>query len=56
MPDVSSYLIAASVENGTLEEDLPYLEGDALVLLIVGRYDIRHLRSMIEASHLVYGR
>ncbi|KAF8849089.1 cytochrome P450 [Acephala macrosclerotiorum] len=35
-PDVSSYLIAASMETGTLEEDLDFLEGDALVLLIVG--------------------
>ncbi|CZR59340.1 related to pisatin demethylase cytochrome P450 [Phialocephala subalpina] len=35
-PDVSSYLIAASMEKGTLEEDRALLEGDALVLLIVG--------------------
>jgi hypothetical protein len=36
-PDVSSYLIAASVEKGTTEEDRDFLEGDALVLIIVGR-------------------
>lgn len=37
VPDVSSYLIAASTENGTLDEDRDFLEGDALVLIIVGR-------------------
>jgi len=36
VPDVSSYLISASVEKGTLEEDREFLEGDALVLIIVG--------------------
>ncbi|KUJ12976.1 cytochrome P450 [Mollisia scopiformis] len=36
VPDVSSYLIGASMEKGTLEEDRDFLEGDALVLLIVG--------------------
>jgi tryprostatin B 6-hydroxylase len=39
IPDVSSYLIGASMAQGTLEEDRNFLEGDTLVLLIVGRYN-----------------
>ncbi|KAG4442983.1 hypothetical protein IFR05_001514 [Cadophora sp. M221] len=34
VPDISSYLVGASAER--LEEDADYLEGDALVLIIVG--------------------
>jgi len=36
VPDVSSYLINSSIEKGTLEEDREFLDGDALVLIIVG--------------------
>tara|TARA_R110002060_G_scaffold7258_3_gene11100 strand:- start:266 stop:508 length:243 start_codon:yes stop_codon:yes gene_type:complete len=35
VPDIASYLLSASA--GHLEEDSNYLEGDALVLNIVGR-------------------
>lgn len=37
VPDVSSYLIADSIQKGTLDKDRDFLEGDALVLTIVGR-------------------
>jgi len=47
VPDVSSYLIGASMKRGTLENDRNFLEGDTLVLLIVGRYTENHILSLI---------
>jgi len=35
---ISSFIIAASKEHDSLEADRDYLEGDALGIIIAGRY------------------
>jgi len=36
--DVSSHLIAASKETATIEADRPWLNGDAIAIIIAGRF------------------
>ena len=33
-----SYILQASVENQSIEEDMPCLSGDAAAIVIAGRY------------------
>lgn len=41
--DVSSWLIAASVENNSLERDRNWLNGDSIAIIIAGRYVLTSL-------------
>lgn len=37
-PDVSHWLINASLKRGSLEADREWLNGDAITIIIAGRY------------------
>ena len=41
--DVSSWLIDASKQANNLEQDRHWLNGDAITIVIAGRYVIRHI-------------
>ena len=49
-PDVSHWLIEASRKKGSLEADRNWLNGDAVTIIIAGRYILHVLLDMLIAN------